>query len=364
MSKDIVAATASYEEWLSAHLRIVPRDLALKHDNMAQDSFLFLRATYYRWAQLFPQVCPKLAAAPQVLAVGDLHSENFGTWRDGEGRLVWGVNDFDEVWTLPYTNDLVRLATSLRLAADRKNFGLSADDACTLVLNGYREAVERRRRAFVLEERHPHLRELADINLANAADFWARLTFRSEALDIPDEPRTLLSEALPHGARNPRYFARVAGQGSLGRQRWVVVADLHDALIAREIKAAAPSACAWATQTVGVPPLYENMLEAATRCPDPFYGLQVGRWVVRRLAPACSRINMATIHCSHDRRKLLTSMGAEVANVHFGTGDLDAVQADLDSRSDKWLTKAAAKMEAKVRADWKVWRKAQGKGKP
>jgi len=36
-----------------------------------------------------------------VLAVGDLHVENFGTWRDAEGRLIWGVNDFDEAWRLP-----------------------------------------------------------------------------------------------------------------------------------------------------------------------------------------------------------------------------------------------------------------------
>ena len=49
---------------------------------------------------------------PKVLAVGDLHIENFGTWRDSEGRLVWGVNDFDETWRLPYTQDLVRLTTS------------------------------------------------------------------------------------------------------------------------------------------------------------------------------------------------------------------------------------------------------------
>ena len=50
-----------------------------------------------------------------VLAIGDLHLENFGTWRDAEGRLVWGINDFDEAWALPYTNDLIRLATSARM---------------------------------------------------------------------------------------------------------------------------------------------------------------------------------------------------------------------------------------------------------
>ncbi len=54
--------------------------------------------------------------APQVLAVGDMHLENFGTWRDADGRLVWGVNDFDEAAVMPYPLDLVRLAASIRLA--------------------------------------------------------------------------------------------------------------------------------------------------------------------------------------------------------------------------------------------------------
>ena len=97
-------------------LTIVPADLALKHTRMAEDLFQFLRATFYRWMQVWPQVCPDLARAPRVLAVGDLHVENFGTWRDKEGRLIWGVNDFDEAYPMPYTNDLVRLAVSAHLA--------------------------------------------------------------------------------------------------------------------------------------------------------------------------------------------------------------------------------------------------------
>ncbi len=73
---------------------------------MTKDVFSFLRATFYRWVVLFPQTCPELAAAPALLGVGDLHVENFGTWRDGEGRLIWGINDFDEACTLAYTSDL------------------------------------------------------------------------------------------------------------------------------------------------------------------------------------------------------------------------------------------------------------------
>ena len=63
-----------------------------------------------------PRYLPRIGDAPSVLAVGDIHIENFGTWRDEEGRLVWGVNDFDEAAEMPYVLDLVRLATSAALA--------------------------------------------------------------------------------------------------------------------------------------------------------------------------------------------------------------------------------------------------------
>jgi len=91
---DILEATADFERWLGQQLEVVRPDLALKHENMAKAPFLFFRATFYRWVQRRPEVCGDLANPPSVLAVGDLHSENFGTWRDAEGRLIWGVNDF------------------------------------------------------------------------------------------------------------------------------------------------------------------------------------------------------------------------------------------------------------------------------
>src|SRR6202042_336618 len=107
---NVVKATRQFEAWLAERIHIDKKDLRLKHARMKAELFPFFRATYYRWAQLWPDVCGDLAGAPQVLAVGDLHVENFGTWRDSEGRLIWGVNDFDEPSLLSYTHDLVRLA--------------------------------------------------------------------------------------------------------------------------------------------------------------------------------------------------------------------------------------------------------------
>src|SRR5215470_16267873 len=109
---NIVKATRNFEEWLSRHIHIVAADLKLKHKRMAESPFPFMRATFYRWLQVWPEACPELARAPQILGVGDLHVENFGTWRDSDGRLIWGVNDFDEACGFPYTLDLVRLTAS------------------------------------------------------------------------------------------------------------------------------------------------------------------------------------------------------------------------------------------------------------
>src|SRR5262249_50641661 len=105
----IEAATEAYEAWLRTRCDVVEADLAAKHDKMAQSPFLFLRATFYRWAGCIEALLPQLASAPRALCVGDAHVENFGAWRDADGRLAWGVNDFDEAAETPCAFDLVRL---------------------------------------------------------------------------------------------------------------------------------------------------------------------------------------------------------------------------------------------------------------
>src|SRR6266481_6292357 len=105
---DFATATAEFERWLGSHTSLDADDMNYKRACMADSdtAFPFLRATFYRWLQLWPEVCPELQNGPVVIAVGDLHIENFGTWRDAEGRLAWGVNDFDEACRLPYAPDL------------------------------------------------------------------------------------------------------------------------------------------------------------------------------------------------------------------------------------------------------------------
>src|ERR1043166_69433 len=101
---------------MATHLKSVQADLEYKHQAMAESAFGFMRATFYRWMQLWNDAGKDVAGVPAVLAVGDLHVENFGTWRNEEERLIWDINDFDEAYRLPNLADLVRLAASAHLA--------------------------------------------------------------------------------------------------------------------------------------------------------------------------------------------------------------------------------------------------------
>src|SRR5205807_445946 len=150
-----------YERWLRKHCRVVEADLEKKHERMRESAFVFLRSTFFRWAKRVEGICTDLAKTPPVLSIGDLHLENFGTWRDAEGRLIWGINDLDEACRLSYANDLVRLATSALIAIRVGDLSVSAATACDAVLDGYAESLREGGIPFVLSERHPWLRDLA-----------------------------------------------------------------------------------------------------------------------------------------------------------------------------------------------------------
>jgi hypothetical protein len=353
----ILKATKKFEGWLGKRTPLVQSDLDLKHKLMAEDPFTFLRGTFYRWAQTWPVVCPDLAEAPRVLAVADLHIENFGTWRDSEGRLVWGVNDFDETYQLPYTNDLVRLAVSANLAIRSKHLKITTELACKAILMGYIDGLKTGGRPFVLEEGHDWLRTTATGELRRPPHFWAKMDKLPRVRNVPKSARKALENALPV-SDDYVLTRRVAGVGSLGGERFVALTEWQGARLAREAKALAPSACVWANQQKGSERiLYEEILNTACRAADPYVHLR-GRWLVRRLAPDCSRIELTDLPKEIDEGRLLWAMGYETANVHVGSKRaLKVVRRDVSRRKQSWLHKSVKAMTDSVLEDYRVWRK-------
>jgi hypothetical protein len=356
---NVVKATRQFEDWLGRRTDLVQPDLRLKHANMKAQVFLFMRATYYRWAQVWPKQCPDLAKGPRVLAVGDLHVENFGTWRDIEGRLIWGVNDFDEASPLSFANDLVRLAVSAHLAAETGHLPLKGKSICDSILEGYTQAMRCGGIAFVLEERHKWLRQIAEGELRDPVRFWQKMeTLPTIKQEIPLSATDALEHLMPARDIPYRVVRRVAGLGSLGHARFVAIADWHGGMIAREAKAMVPSSVHWAQEDRGPAEiLYQTAISRAVRCPDPFVQLR-GRWIVRRLAPHCSRIELAALRGGGSEIRLLQSMGWETANIHLGSKTArKPILRHLSKQKAKWLHRACDTMLEGLRADWQVWKK-------
>ena len=356
---DIKQATKAYEAWLRKRIPLLETDLRLKHQRMAASPFAFLRATFYRWVQLWPQVCPELATAPALKAVGDLHVENFGTWRDSEGRLIWGVNDFDEVARMPYAIDLVRLAASARLAISENHLSSNPDEACDAILTGYWEALDKGGSPFVLAEQHRWLRELAVSELRDPASFWEKLgKLPTLATRAPSEVNSALRRALPEPGLRFRVVHRRAGLGSLGRRRFTALAEWRGGCIAREAKELVASAWVWEKESQQQI-MYQNVLDDAVRVPDPFVRVS-GQWLVRRLAPDCSRVELGSVPKGKEELKILNAMGSETANIHLATKvAIPRVSQDLKKRAPVWLSSASKAMTKALLEDWKAWSKKQ-----
>jgi uncharacterized protein (DUF2252 family) len=117
-----------------------PAAFRVKYRKMAMDPFAFYRGTaclfYADVIRRDDEWVDERSGG--IWIHGDLHAENFGTYMDSDGRLVFDVNDFDEAYIGHFTWDLQRFAASLALMGWRK--ALPEPDVRALVgryLRGY-----------------------------------------------------------------------------------------------------------------------------------------------------------------------------------------------------------------------------------
>lgn len=377
---NIFKSAAAYEDWLRKHLDdVVEKDIAVKHKKMATDPFQFLRATYWRWAETIYGVCRDLKDAPHVLAVGDIHVENFGTWRDAEGRLVWGVNDFDEAAKMPYVLDLVRLAASAALA---KVPGITTGEICASVADGYAKGLKAPA-PFVLDHGHKWLRDLVVVSDKQRKKFWAKFDPAQIAEEKPDkiDPvaaeelrgryRKAIERARPDTSVALDFYSREAGTGSLGRPRFFGAGPWQGGLIVREAKAMTRSG--WTLVHGGTHRLRcAEIAGGPYRSPDPTCHLR-GHVLVRRLSPNDFKIEAEQPTKKPGKPKdekvktlpprqlinarMLKAIGHELASIHRGTREKDDIEADFTVRADRWLLAAVTAISASIAAEQREWKK-------
>lgn len=129
-----------------------PAAFQVKFRKMAASAFAFYRGTA---CLFYTDLDDEKAGGPfldertsRVWIHGDLHAENFGTYMDANGRLVFNVNDFDEAFVGPFLWDLKRFAASVALLGYTKAL---SDEQITALVRTYADAYRRRIHALATD---------------------------------------------------------------------------------------------------------------------------------------------------------------------------------------------------------------------
>ncbi|WP_327356763.1 DUF2252 domain-containing protein [Streptomyces sp. NBC_01304] len=180
-----------------------PAAFRVKFRKMAASAFAFYRGTaclFYHDLEREQHGGPYLDdRTGRVWIHGDLHAENFGTYMDAQGRLIFNVNDFDEAYVGPFTWDLKRFAASVALIGYSK--ALSDGQISDLVRTyaaAYRERVHALATGAKDDEVPPFTLDTADGPLMDALRS-ARARTRFSLLDSMTEIRDFERRFAPGG---------------------------------------------------------------------------------------------------------------------------------------------------------------------
>jgi hypothetical protein len=347
---DVHTLTADYERWLARQIRLDDAELERKHQEMADDQMRFLRGSYYLWLARVAERVPEALSRAAAPLVGDLHVENFGTWRDREQVRRWGVNDLDELARGSWVLDLLRLAVSAVLAP---HIALDTAEICSTLLETWR-ATRPRPALDLTEPGADHLRRLVP-EFPSSAKFYASLTSGPPA-DVPPAVAAAAIDVAEPGW-SPTWHEHDAGTGSLGHARMVGVGPAADgAMHAREAKQLGPPTAVWASgRASGMPVPEASLYDTVTRAIRGSAGAaRVADWQIRDLAPDVVRLELRGLRVKNAER-LLRSMARAAADVH-GSDEAAFVAAVDDALELEDFCAMVQTMVEVTRSDWAAYR--------
>jgi uncharacterized protein (DUF2252 family) len=118
-----------------------PRLVEMKYAKMAESPFVFLRGACHLFYANLPN-SKLFTQAPLAWCCGDLHFENFGSYKGENRQVYFDINDYDESALAPVSWDIVRLLTSIQCGARSlnatKDEALSVSQSC---LDAYRNSL-------------------------------------------------------------------------------------------------------------------------------------------------------------------------------------------------------------------------------
>ncbi|AIY41372.1 hypothetical protein LT85_2214 [Collimonas arenae] len=380
-----------------------PQRLRLKYKNMRSDPFTFLRGTCHLFYERLPY-SGLMRTAPLAWICGDLHLENFGSYK-GDNRLAYfDMNDFDEAMLAPASWELVRFLTSVLIAAD----GTSATPAdtrllCRSFIDAYANVLTLGKSRWI--ERDTASGMVGDLlnglrgRLRSAyldtrtVRKGTKRTLRvdgKKALPVTDKQRAKVSKFMQKFASeqpNPEFYKvldvarRIAGTGSLGVDRYVILIQgkgSPDGNFLLDLKQALPSSLTpflkvaqpkWNSDAQRVVSLQRRCQAVSMAFLQP---VMLGKtsYVLRGLQPSEDRVTLKQPHHgANEIQQVMATMGSIVgwAQLRSAGRQGSAIADELIAfgQSKKWkkqLQDAAEACAVQVRKDWQTYCKGYDAG--
>jgi uncharacterized protein (DUF2252 family) len=223
---------------------LLPDMVALKYEAMAENAFRYFRGTCHLFYEDIAAGKP-LPVSPLAWICGDLHLENFGSFRGENGLVYFDLNDFDEGLLAPAAYEVVRLVTSIFIAFDTLKIG-SAEAlhmaqlyvrsyCCTLqnakaisidpriakgILCDFLSSAEKVRERDILKKRTVSKKKRMILSLEDERHFKLDKKLRQEL-------RTHIQDWIATSSDGPYHYKvissvfRLAGTGSIGVKRYL-----------------------------------------------------------------------------------------------------------------------------------------------
>jgi uncharacterized protein (DUF2252 family) len=271
MPRTIPQHTALVSKIQAFNATRLPHMVAYKYSFMAENIFRFYRGTCHLFYEQLSQT--KLSIrSPHTWICGDLHLENFGSYK-GNNRLVYfDLNDFDEAILAPAHWEIVRLLTSIIIAFQTLGIDeLQAINMVQLFLKSYSQTLQKGKALYIepqtatgivcsfLEKASQRKQKdilkkyTVDNNKLLKIDKKRSKYFKLDS-DLDTELRLVITRWLANNHDGPYNYEvldtafRLAGTGSVGVKRYAIllrsINDNGKKHLLLDMKEATPSALA------------------------------------------------------------------------------------------------------------------------
>jgi uncharacterized protein (DUF2252 family) len=370
--------------------------LLMKYRQMRASSFQFLRGTCHLfYARL--STGGVLQEGPPTWVCGDMHLQNFGSYKGNNGLVYFDINDFDEACLAPSLFELVRMLTSVLVAADELRLSRAEALAlCHVAVESYGAALRFGKARWIEQElaegmvrelfdslhkrsRVDHLNRRTDLNGKKRA---LRLDAK-KALPVSKHDRDAVMAFMTEFAsrqENPDFYRpidvarRIAGTGSLGVDRYVILVegkgspdgnyllDLKEALpssIISHVKVSQPRWNSEAERVVEVQQRAQAVSQAFLRA----VSFNNRSYVLRSLQPAEDRVDLSNWHGKLSRLETVIDNMAQLsawAQLRSSGRQGSAIADELIAFGDRkdWqlpLTEIASQCAEQIAIDWRAY---------